>query len=292
MLDIDNITYSYGRKKKPVLQNYSLSIGPGTICGLLGRNGAGKSTLLYLVCGLLRPQQGTVSYNGFNPLKRDVEFLNDVFIVPEEFYLPNVKLSEFVKTMSPFYPRFSMNDMEKHLMTFEMMPDVHLGQLSMGQKKRVFISFALACNTSLLILDEPTNGLDIPGKRLFRKAVLNGMNDDKTIIISTHQVYDVEKIIDHVVITDTDGVLLDAGMFDISTKLKFVFTNDRCRAEKALISLDAPGGYNIVEISDGEEETDVNLETLFELTRERQELIGRLFSNTHKNNQQPTIIQS
>lgn len=277
MLDINNITYSYGRKKKPVLQNYSLSVAPGTICGLLGRNGAGKSTLLYLVCGLLRPQSGTISYRGMNPWHRQVEFLNDVFIVPEEFYLPNIKLSEFVKTMAPFYPRFSMDDLEKHLSTFEMESGLHLGQLSMGQKKRVFISFALACNTSLLILDEPTNGLDIPGKRLFRKAVLNGMTDDRTIIISTHQVYDVEKIIDHVVVTDTDGVLLDAGMTDISSRLRFVFTTDGKRAKNALISLDAPGGYNIVEIYDGGEETDVNLETLFELTRENPDLVARVF---------------
>ncbi|MDE6095450.1 MAG: ABC transporter ATP-binding protein [Muribaculaceae bacterium] len=277
MLDIHNITYSYGRKKKPVLQNYSLSVAPGTICGLLGRNGAGKSTLLYLVCGLLRPQAGTISYHGMNPWHRQVEFLNDVFIVPEEFYLPNIKLSEFVKTMAPFYPRFSMDDLEKHLSTFEMESGLHLGQLSMGQKKRVFISFALACNTSLLILDEPTNGLDIPGKRLFRKAVLNGMTDDRTIIISTHQVYDVEKIIDHVVVTDTDGVLLDAGMTDISSRLRFVFTTDGKRAQNALISLDAPGGYNIVEIYDGGEETDVNLETLFELTRENPDLVARVF---------------
>ncbi len=283
MLEINDITYSYSKRKNPVVKNYSLSILPGTICGLLGRNGAGKSTLLYLITGLLKPQQGSISYNGFTPWNRQVGFLNDVFIVPEEFFLPNVKLSEFVKTMTPFYPKFRMDDLEKHLYTFEMTPDVHLGQLSMGQKKRVFISFALACNTSLLILDEPTNGLDIPGKRLFRKAVLNGMTDDRTIIISTHQVYDVEKIIDHVVITDTDGVLLDSKMFDISNKLKFSFTTDRNRASEALVALDAPGGANIVEVSDGNEETEINLETLFELTRQNPEIITRLFPNDFKN---------
>ena len=279
MLEINDITYSYSKRKNPVVKNYSLSILPGTICGLLGRNGAGKSTLLYLITGLLKPQQGSINYNGFSPWNRQVDFLNDVFIVPEEFFLPNVKLSEFVKTMTPFYPKFRMDDLEKHLYTFEMTPDVHLGQLSMGQKKRVFISFALACNTSLLILDEPTNGLDIPGKRLFRKAVLNGMTDDRTIIISTHQVYDVEKIIDHVIITDTEGVLIDAKMYDIASKLNFSFTTDRKRAERALVALDAPGGVNIVEISDGTTETDVNLETLFELTRQNPEKVASIFQS-------------
>jgi len=277
MLTVSNITYSYGRKKKPVLENYSLQVKPGTICGLLGRNGAGKSTLLYLISGLLRPQAGTIVYNGFNPIQRNVAFLNDIYIVPEEFYLPNVTLGEFLKVNAPFYPNFSMNDLESHLSTFELSPEIHLGQLSMGQKKRVFISFALACNTSLLILDEPTNGLDIPGKRLFRKAILNGMTDDKTIIVSTHQVYDVEKIIDHVIITDTDGVILDAPMLEITSKLMFNFSADRNRIANALISLDAPGGANIIEISDGNTETDVNLESLFELSRQRQDIIHSLF---------------
>ncbi|MDE6769765.1 MAG: ABC transporter ATP-binding protein [Muribaculaceae bacterium] len=269
MLQVNNITYSYGKKQQPVLRDYSLIVQSGTICGLLGRNGAGKSTLLYLIAGLLRPQMGNILYNGMIPQERTVQFLSDIFIVPEEFTLPNVTLRQFLDTTAPFYPKFSMNDLTQHLSTFELTPEVHLGNLSMGQKKRVFISFALACNTSLLILDEPTNGLDIPGKRLFRKAVLNGMTDDRTIIISTHQVYDVEKILDHVIITDTEGVMLDASMMDITRQWRFLFTPDRERAAHALIALDAPGGYNIVEPADGEEETEVNLESLFELVRQR-----------------------
>lgn len=269
MLEVNNITYTYRKGHAPVLKDYSLTLDSGTICGLLGRNGAGKSTLLYLIAGLLRPQRGLISYNGMIPSDRSIPFLSDIFIVPEEFSLPNVTLRQFLDTTAPFYPKFSMDDLMRHLSTFELSQDVHLGNLSMGQKKRVFISFALACNTSLLLLDEPTNGLDIPGKRLFRKAVLNGMTDERTIIISTHQVYDIEKILDHVVITDTDGVLLDATMSEISSRWRFLYTTDRVRASKALISLDAPGGYNIIEPADGEEETDVNIESLFEMVRER-----------------------
>lgn len=278
MLKVSNITYSYGRNTRPVLSDYSLEISSGTICGLLGPNGAGKSTLLYIVCGLLRPQSGHVDYNGYSPIERKVGFLNDAFIVPEEFALPNVKLKDYVKVNAPFYPKFSMTDLERHLATFELTPDVHLGHLSMGQKKRVFISFALACNTSLLILDEPTNGLDIPGKRLFRKAVLSGMTDDKTVIISTHQVYDVEKILDHVIITDTDGVLLNESMTGITSKLAFNYTNDRDRIANALLALDAPGGANIVELlTDPEKETDVNIESLFELTRQNPSFVASIF---------------
>lgn len=261
----------------PVLRHYTMQINAGTICGLLGRNGAGKSTLLYLIAGLLRPMGGEINYNGFVPFKRDTDFLYDIFIVPEEFFLPNVMLKDYIRVNAPFYPNFSEEDLKRHLFTFELSPDIHLGRLSMGQKKRVFISFALACNTSLLLLDEPTNGLDIPGKRLFRKAILNGMTDDKTIIISTHQVFDVEKILDRVVITDTPGVLLDASVQDITSKLSFNFTNDRERIANSILALDAPGGANIIETADGFNESDLNLESLFELTRQRPDIVTNLF---------------
>lgn len=271
MLTIQDVTFSYGRKQQPVLSNFSLKIEPGMVYGLLGPNGAGKTTLLYLIAGLLKPQVGEIAYNGISPWGRSIEFLSDIFIVPEEFVLPNVALKDYLATTAPFYPKFSMDKLLEHLAIFELTPDVHLGKLSMGQKKRVFISFALACNTSLLLLDEPTNGLDIPGKRLFRKAVLNGMTDERTIIISTHQVFDVEKIIDHVLIIDRLGLKIDASLMDIARRWKFLFTTDRERASKAILALDAPGGYNIVEPADGEE-SDVNLETLFELVRRYSEL--------------------
>lgn len=281
MLSINHLSFSYHKNQPPVLKDFSLNIQQGTICGLLGKNGAGKSTLLYLISGLLKPNDGTVTYNSFNPWKRDVEFLQDIFIVPEEFELPNVSLKEFLLTTTPFYPNFSMSDLERHLATFELSSDVHLGQLSMGQKKRAFVSFALACNTSLLILDEPTNGLDIPGKRLFRKAILNGMTDNKTVIISTHQVYDVEKILDHVVITDTTGVLLNSSVFDITSNLRFRFTPERNDAIGALISLDAPGGFNIVERREPDQpETEINLETLFELATNNSHLISDLLPHS------------
>lgn len=263
MLTLQNVSFSY-KKGRPVINNFSMTFEHGTVCGLLGKNGSGKSTLLYLICGLLKPDSGTINFKGHTPLRRDVAFLNDVFIVPEEFEIPNVPMTEFVKANAPLYPKFSQKDMEEYMKTFEIDPSIHLKQCSMGQKKKAFISFALACNTSLLILDEPTNGLDISSKRAFRKAITMGMSDDRSVIISTHQVYDVEKIIDRVMIVDPTGVLLDKSMYDIMKELSFSFTTDRERAAKALLSLDAPGGWNIVEAFNGDE-TEVNLESLFEL---------------------------
>lgn len=265
MLRIENLSYSYSRKER-LIDNFSMTLEKGTVCGLLGKNGAGKSTLIYLICGLLRPKAGTIDFCGYTPFDRKVGFLEDIFLVPEEFSLPNITLDEYISINAPFYPKFNREHMERYLDIFELTPDLHLGRLSMGQKKKAFISFAMACNTSLLILDEPTNGLDITAKRSFRRAIAECMDDEKSILISTHQVYDVDKILDHVIITDRKGVLLNASMTEVAEKYRFNFTTDRDRAAKALISLDVPGGMNIAEtLEDPSQETDVNLETLFEL---------------------------
>lgn len=279
MLSFENVTYGYN-KNRPVVKDLSFSIGSGSICGLLGRNGAGKTTILYLICGLLRPHAGKIICDGFNPVLRQASFLRDVFLVPEEFRTPDVSLGEYIAVNAPFYPKFSMEDMLEYLRIFDLDANLHLAKVSMGQKKKAMLSFALACNTKLLILDEPTNGLDISSKRSFRQAVTRGMTDERTIIISTHQVYDVDKILDHVIITDNDGILLDSPLFDISNRLRFTYTNDPVRSNSALLSLQVPGGWNIIELTAGNEsdETEVNLESLFELVTGHRDVSNRIFS--------------
>ena len=277
MIAFKDVCFSY-RRNVPVLSNLSLQIEPGTVCGLLGRNGVGKSTMLYLTAGLLRPRSGQVLCNGYIPSDRQVNFLNDIFIVPEEFDLPPITLDEYVRINSVFYPKFNMDLMHSILEIFALPADINLGALSLGQKKKAFLSFALACNTSILLLDEPTNGLDITAKRMFRAAITAAMTDDKTIIISTHQVYDVENILDHVVIADNNRILLNRPMIDIQTKLRFGYTQDPEQAKRALFSIPMPGGFNVVEfLDDPDRETEVNLETLFELTNSNPDLINQLF---------------
>lgn len=277
MIAFKDVCFSY-RRNVPVLSNLSLQIEHGTVCGLLGRNGVGKSTMLYLTAGLLRPRSGQVLCNGYIPSDRQVNFLNDIIIVPEEFDLPPITLDEYVRINSVFYPKFNLDLMHSILEIFALPADINLGALSLGQKKKAFLSFALACNTSILLLDEPTNGLDITAKRMFRAAITAAMTDDKTIIISTHQVYDVENILDHVVIADNNRILLNRPMIDIQTKLRFGYTQDPEQAKRALFSIPMPGGFNVVEFLDNpDRETEVNLETLFELTNSNPELINQLF---------------
>lgn len=277
MIAFKDVCFSY-RRNTPVLSNLSLQIEPGTVCGLLGRNGVGKSTMLYLTAGLLRPRSGQVLCNGYIPSERKVNFLNDIFIVPEEFDLPPITLDAYVRINSVFYPRFNADLMHSILEIFALQADINLGALSLGQKKKAFLSFALACNTSILLLDEPTNGLDITAKRMFRAAISAAMTDDKTIIISTHQVYDVENILDHVVIADNNRILLNQPMIGIQMKLRFDYTHDPEQAKRALFSIPQPGGFKVVEFLDNpERETEVNLETLFELTNSNPDLVNQLF---------------
>lgn len=284
MLLIDNLSFKYpGRKGKEVLDGFSLALEPGNICGLLGPNGAGKSTLFYLIAGLLTPKTGRIDYNGMTPRQRKTEFLREIFLVPEEIELPDMTLGEYVRVNAPFYPRFSREMMERLLELFALTPDIHLGRLSMGQKKKAFMSFALACRTSLMLMDEPANGLDIPGKSAFRRAVVESITEDRTVIISTHQVHDIDRIIDHVVIAGPDGVALNASTLDIASRLSFRTTTDSTEAGEALVAVPVPGGANIIEPNlSGEADSEVDLETLFLLTVNHPEIIAKLFNSAQR----------
>jgi len=213
MISIQNVTFGY-TSYQLVLDDFSLDFGKSGVYGLLGKNGTGKSTLLYLMMGLLRPKSGNVSIDGISASLRRPEVLSEMFLVPEEYDLPRVSLRQYVKAIKPFYPRFSEELLEKCLANFEMPTDIDLGVLSMGQKKKVYMCIALAANTRYLLMDEPTNGLDILSKSQFRKAVIDGMNDEKTVIISTHQVHDVERLLDHVCIIERNKVLLNEPLIE------------------------------------------------------------------------------
>lgn len=277
MLQVENISFSYGRRKPEVLSDFSFSLEKGRVYGLLGKNGVGKSTLLYLMCGLLTPKHGRVMYHGVDMRRRLPETLRDVFLVPEEFDLPAVSLVQFVELNSPFYPNFSKEDMMTYLHLFEMDWNIHLGGLSMGQKKKVFMSFALATHTSLLLMDEPTNGLDIMAKSQFRKFIASGMSDERTIVISTHQVRDIDNVLDHVVIMNNSRVLLDESIVRVTERLAFVESDSPALAEEALYKLPSVQGNSLLLPNREGVETKLNLELLFGAVLADSEKIKDLF---------------
>ena len=262
MMEIKNVSFGYNRKQT-VFDDFSLTLGEGSVYGLLGKNGTGKSTLLYLMTGLLRPCQGEVLYKGVNVSLRRPDVLSQMFIVPEEFTLPKVSLKQFVKLNRPFYPRFSDELLCSCLRDFDMNEDIHLGELSMGQKKKAFMCFALATNTSLLMMDEPSNGLDIPSKSQFRKVIASGMTDEKAVIISTHQVRDIDSLLDHVLIMDGTNLLLDASVSTICEKLYFADQGMNEPTDGALYVQPSVQGNSVILPNEYGEESKLNLEVLF-----------------------------
>lgn len=263
MLQIKNVAYGYTSGHN-VMSDFSFDFSEGGVYGLLGRNGTGKSTLLYLIMGLLHPRRGEVLYNGIDTRLRLPSTLSDMFIVPEEYDLPSVRLQDYVKGLRRFYPRFSDETLSRCLDGFGMTADVNLSALSMGQKKKVYMCVALAANTGLLLMDEPTNGLDIPSKSQFRKVVANSMTDDRIVIVSTHQVRDVELLLDRVAVIDQNKVLLDASIGEIAENVRFVEVDRNSLSAEALYYEDSVHGYSaIMKRGADDMETSVNLELLF-----------------------------
>lgn len=264
MIQVKNITFSYPGTRKNVFSDFSLSLKENNIYGLLGKNGTGKSTLLYLISGLLHAKKGTVAVDGVDSKDRNPNILKDIFLVPEEFELPNVTLDAYVKMMAPFYPNFSQDTLEGCLKDFEL-PHFHkLNELSMGQKKKVFMSFALASGTRLLLMDEPTNGLDIPSKTQFRKVIANNMTDDRILVISTHQVHDIESLLDHILILSESRMLLNASTADICDKYTFEYRNPQDMDETVIYAEPTlQGNAVIAKRNEGDSETQINLELLF-----------------------------
>ena len=264
MINVNNINFKYKGQKALVFDGFSLQLEENQIYGLLGKNGTGKSTLLYLLSGLLRPISGSVSCDGIATCKRTPELLSEVFLVTEEFEMPAICLSEYVKLYKPFYPHFSDEILQGCLADFELPADVHLGELSMGQRKKAYIAFAMATNTKYLLMDEPTNGLDIPSKSQFRKVIAQHMTEERTVVISTHQVHDVEQMLDHIVMLDQRSVLLNASMQEIQDQYTFEYRTPQEMDDSVLYAEPTLQGNAVIcHRQEGDAETQVNLELLF-----------------------------
>lgn len=222
MIECNDLTFSYSRKQK-VLDNINLTLQPGHVYGLLGKNGEGKSTLLKLICGLLIPDQGACRLWGQDVKFRPVELLQKLFLVQENPVFPDVKVNEFYRMYAPFYPSFSHNVLKKCMESFEIDHTKKIKKLSYGQQKKVLISMALAVNTSVLLFDEPTNGLDIPSKKIFRQLLAAFVREDQIVILSTHQVRDLDSLIDSVVIMDNQKIISNESLDNCTSSLEELF---------------------------------------------------------------------
>jgi len=276
MIEVKNFSFGY-KKSKPLYKNLNLQLPVGSIYGLLGKNGAGKSTLLKNFTGLLFPTQGELMVNGFMPKKRQPSFLQTIYFIPEEVYVPSLTIDQYKKLFAPFYPLFDEHQFHSYLDTLDVHNKEKLRTFSFGQQKKFVIAFALACNTKILLLDEPTNGLDIPSKIKFRKLISSVFTDDKMIFISTHQIRDLDNLIDNVVIVDDGELLLQASIAEITRKLSFKVIDTIRREDEVLYTEPSLRGNAVVMENKTGEESKANLEFLFNAVTQNPEKTKSLF---------------
>ncbi len=277
MVQVENIQFAYGRGK-PLFKDLSLHLQPGNVYGLLGRNGAGKSSLLRLMGGLLFPQKGACRFGAHLAARRHPAFLQEVFFIPEVFDFPPVSIRDYVRVNAPFYPKFDSGQFDRYLDEFELLPSQKLTELSHGQKKKVFTGFALATNASLLLLDEPTNGLDIPSKAQFRRLIASAVDENRVVVVSTHQVRDLDNLIDPLIILDQSRILLHASIARIGERLSFSAVNDLAEAGEGLLySEPSLRGFSIVGTPNGRPSDKVDLELLFNAALHQPEKFKMLF---------------
>lgn len=274
MITTNRLTFGYSSRRN-VLTNISFKMDRGHIHGLLGCNGIGKTTLLKIVCGIMRPQSGEILVNGVDPMTRRPEMFSEMMIIPEEFDLPNISLERYADIASPFYPRFSREQMRGYCAEFHVNPAERLHSMSMGQRKKAYIAFALACNVSMLLMDEPTNGLDIPSKSVFRRVLAGYVDDSRLVVISTHQVADVEQLLDSIVILDEQGVALNATTAEICRKLKF---GKATEADQVIYSERTIQGDMAVMLNEDDADTPLGIELLFNATTANRQAIAAIFN--------------
>lgn len=277
MIALENIQFGYTRRK-PLFEDLSLKLEGGHIYGLLGKNGAGKTTLLKNMTGLRFVKSGQCTSFGQEAKRRLPSMLEKMYLLPEEVWLPDMKIGTYVRTFSPAWPRFEHAYFKTCLEAFEIDPTARLKHMSFGQRKKTGIAFALATKANILMLDEPTNGLDIPSKTIFRKLVSEALDDDCCIVLSTHQVRDLETLIDTVIVLNNANIVFNQSIDATCEQLHFSLSGSLDKPDNVLYAEMTPRGYSVITENSQGEESKVDLETLFNLCIQQPETIHRLFN--------------
>ncbi len=275
-IEIKNLCFGYTKER--LFSNLDLSLQGGNIYGLLGKNGAGKTSLLKLICGLRIPDSGACSVLGWEPRNRPASLLEDIYFLPEEFYIPPISGELYRQIYAPFYPRFSLEAFRDYLGEFDLPEKKRLSEMSYGQKKKFLLAFGLATRCRLVLLDEPTNGLDIPSKSQFRKLLAGAGQEERIILISTHQVRDMENLIDPIIILDEGQIIFQQPMYEVTRCLRVEMQMEQPSGDGVLYSEKALGGYVVVRRNQSGEETQLDLETLFNTVIANRDRIGQLFA--------------
>jgi len=274
----------FGYKQTALFSDLHDDIPMGRIYGLLGKNGVGKTTLLKLMTGLRFAQAGQCLVLDKDSSLRPVDMLKEIYFLPEEFGLPDISVGQYQRMYAPFYPKFDSESFHNYLQRFELDANKKLNAYSFGQKKKFLLAFGLAANTRIMLLDEPTNGLDIPSKSQFRQVLASDFTTDRLIIISTHQARDLERIIDAVIILNAGAILFHELLVDVSEHLRINFQSTSPDKQAALHVENVPGGYNVVTAARQDDEQSMDLEILFNTVVSNPEKIKSIFNQNNASN--------
>jgi len=261
MIQLSQLNYAYP-KAQALFSGLNCRFSQGNIYGLLGRNGAGKTTLLKIVAGLLSSDEQAARILHQPSTRRLPDVLSECVYVPEEFYTPALTVNQHLKRFAAFYPRFDHSMLQEFIREFELPADADLSSFSYGMKKKYLIAFSLSTRARILLLDEPSNGLDIPSKSQLRKVLAGSLQDDQLMIISTHQVRDMKNLIDPVVILDGGRILLNSGLHELGQNLSVTQSKERPEGDNVLYVEETFGTFTAVLSGKGQGECP-DLELLF-----------------------------
>lgn len=279
MLKLSNVEFAY-TKNNILYSNLNLEIKSGHVYGLLGCNGSGKSTLLQLFSGVVFATKGSVVFRGNSIAERNVQSLQEIFLLADESS-EHSSLSgyAYLNVYKRFYPFFNIDTFYSIAKDFAVPLDVKLSSLSEGMYKKYKIAFALATNCKLILLDEPTNGLDIPSKVIFKRIIAKFTNLESTIIISSHQLHDIENIIDNIIIIDNGNILLNQSLEQIEKELLFINGMVEQDADILYSTSTVNGMSHIIRRNSNEQyASNVMLELLFQFVIEQREKVNKIFS--------------
>ena len=260
MITINDLSFSYGRES--LFEGLDLSLESGGIYGLLGRNGAGKTSLLRIISGQLYRHGGACAVLGFDPSRRIPELLSEIYFLPEEFHIPSIRADAYLRAYAPFYPKFDEGRFSELVEEFELNIEKRLSAFSYGQKKKFLLAFALASGSRILLLDEPTNGLDIPSKRQFRRAVAASLTDEQVFLISTHQVRDMENLIDPIIVLDQGRIVFSRQIDDVAGRLSVSVEPAAPTGPDVVYTEKSLGGYTVLRVRPSNNAS-IDLELLF-----------------------------
>jgi ABC-2 type transport system ATP-binding protein len=215
VISVSGLTRRFG--SKTALASVSLAVPPGSVYGLVGANGAGKTTLIKHVLGTLRAEAGTVRVFGLDPVADPVGVLSRIGYLSEEHDVPDwMRVDEFIRYQRAFYRRWDDDYAEQLRRSFALEPSARIKTLSKGQKARIGLVAALAHRPELLVLDEPSSGLDPVVRRDILEAIIRTIADEgRTVLFSSHLLDEVERVADHVTMIDQGQIALSASLPEI-----------------------------------------------------------------------------